>query len=475
MESRFLCFLFAGVIFLAPYAPAETRTVRKEVRQVFRASRSPEEARVATVARAKREALEEAGAYLEGLPLVRNAQVQPDELLALSSGVLEARIVAEEGFVDGVAFGTRVVAEVRVETAGLEGRVATLLRDRQHFRQFQEAERRTREILVRVEALETEISRLPPGATTGEREALKTAFGGQTDKLAAQEWFRKGLALWNGREFEPAPEALQHFGKAIQLDATFAAGHLLRGNGFRTLERFDEAISDFEKAVALHSRQITQDPKSPGAHLRRARALSALADSEFKRGLKRLVACDKTVPSNTCWVELARAVAESRRQSDFALRDLDRAIGLLPDGPDALAFRGRVRAGLARSYAEPPLAHLNPDIVLPAWAEKFRRPAPEAARVEHGKALADFDEAIRLRPKQGALFRERALANFTRKDFQPAIEDLGRAIALEPTNSQYFLDRAALHRYDGDPKSYVRDLETACELGHKAACATLGN
>ncbi|MCH7478088.1 MAG: hypothetical protein IIA14_08300 [SAR324 cluster bacterium] len=474
MLSRFLPFLFAGVIFLAPYAPAEVKTVRKEVRQVFGASPSPEEARIATVARARREALEKAGAYLEGLTIVRNAQVKPDELLALSSGVLETRIVAEEGFVEGAAFGTRVVAEVRVETAGLEGRVATLLRDRRHFSQFQEVEGRTSEILVRVEALEAEISRLPPGATTGEREALKTAFGEQTDKLAAQEWFRKGLALWNGRKFEPAPEALQHFGKAIQLDATFAAGYLMRGNGFRTLERFDEAISDFEKAVELHSRQITQQSKSPGAYIKRARALSALADSEFKRGLKRLVACDQTAPSNTCWVELARAFAESRRQSELALRDLDRAIGLVPDDPDALAFRGRARSRLARTYLQPPLAFMNADNKLPAWAEKFRRPAPEAARVEHKKALADFDGAIRLRQKQGLLLRERALAQFAMRDFQPAIEDLGRAIALEPKNSQYFLDRAAVHVHNRDRKSYFRDMGTACELGHKAACATLG-
>ncbi|MCH7478089.1 MAG: hypothetical protein IIA14_08305, partial [SAR324 cluster bacterium] len=103
MLRRMFPLLLVGLFVLAPQPSAETKTIRIEVRQVFGGSQSPDDARVAAIARAKREALEEAGTYLESLTVVRNAQVKKDEILALASGVLQTQIVTEEPFVEGSA------------------------------------------------------------------------------------------------------------------------------------------------------------------------------------------------------------------------------------------------------------------------------------------------------------------------------------------------------------------------------------
>ena len=75
---------------------------------------------------AVREALEEAGTYLESLTVVHNMRVKKDDVLALAAGVLRVRIIEEAPYMEGRALGMRVVAEVRVDTAGLEERVHRL-------------------------------------------------------------------------------------------------------------------------------------------------------------------------------------------------------------------------------------------------------------------------------------------------------------------------------------------------------------
>jgi hypothetical protein len=73
---------FLVILLLLPVsAIGEIQTVTHTVKQSFGGSQSPDDARISAVAKAKREALEMAGTYIESLTVVKNSQVDKELLL----------------------------------------------------------------------------------------------------------------------------------------------------------------------------------------------------------------------------------------------------------------------------------------------------------------------------------------------------------------------------------------------------------
>jgi hypothetical protein len=97
-------FLIA-LLLLPVSAFGEIQTVTHTVKQSFGGSQSPDDARISAVAKAKREALEMAGTYIESLTVVKNSQVDKDEILALAAGVLKAEVVSQKNYASDDAFG----------------------------------------------------------------------------------------------------------------------------------------------------------------------------------------------------------------------------------------------------------------------------------------------------------------------------------------------------------------------------------
>jgi hypothetical protein len=133
-------FLIA-LLLLPVSAFGEIQTVTHTVKQSFGGSQSPDDARISAVAKAKREALEMAGTYIESLTVVKNSQVDKDEILALAAGVLKAKVVSQKNYASEDAFGIDVIVKVVVDTSVLEERVKKLFQDRTHLTQLTEAQK----------------------------------------------------------------------------------------------------------------------------------------------------------------------------------------------------------------------------------------------------------------------------------------------------------------------------------------------
>ncbi|MBU4371350.1 MAG: hypothetical protein KKD68_05600, partial [Proteobacteria bacterium] len=89
MKRILIAFLIVSLLY--PFSAfGEIQIITHTVKQPFGGSQSPDDARIAAVAKAKREALELAGTYVESTTVVKNAQVEKDEILALTAGVLTA-------------------------------------------------------------------------------------------------------------------------------------------------------------------------------------------------------------------------------------------------------------------------------------------------------------------------------------------------------------------------------------------------
>ncbi|MFZ4440685.1 MAG: tetratricopeptide repeat protein [Syntrophales bacterium] len=248
MKTIFTAFL--AVLLLLPVpAVGEIQTVTHTVKQSFGGSQSPDDARISAVAKAKREALELAGTYIESLTVVKNYQVDKDEILALSAGVLKAEVVSQENFHTKDAFGIDVVVNVVVDTSVLEERVKKLLQDRTHLEQLNQARLREKELLKKIAALEGENRKI--GKSGKKAINLKKEFQAASQGLTAVDWLNKALALWqNGKNTDPQ-KAVEYLNESIRLKPDNARAFVQRGAVYDMLGQHKRAIEDYNQAIRL--------------------------------------------------------------------------------------------------------------------------------------------------------------------------------------------------------------------------------
>jgi Tfp pilus assembly protein PilF len=94
-----------------------------------------------------------------------------------------------------------------------------------------------------------------------------------------------------------------------------------------------------------------------------------------------------------------------------------------------------------------------------AAQEAIREGNAFLSRREFDRAIAAFDDAIRLDPGAAEAFGNRAFANWSKGDTDAAIRDYGAAIDRDPTNSANRLNRAIAFNRAGEYQRAVDDLD----------------
>jgi hypothetical protein len=121
MKRGLLSLLMFMGIFSYSLAWAEIKVFEKEVEESVSRGQSQEQVEAFALQKAKRLAVEEAGTYISSLTVVQNYQLQKDEVTALASGVVQAKVVGvpvvrvENGIVH-----VKVKARIDVDTAILD-------------------------------------------------------------------------------------------------------------------------------------------------------------------------------------------------------------------------------------------------------------------------------------------------------------------------------------------------------------------
>jgi tetratricopeptide (TPR) repeat protein len=300
---------------------SEVRTFRKEIKQVMGSAMSQQDARTVAIAQAKRDALEQAGTYLESFSVVRNASLAKDDILALSAGVLKAEIVQEQPFLEAGVFGIVVVAQVQVDSSVLDERIRKLLADRQGLAQLKAADKRVQELLAKIGDLEAENARFK-SATAAQTQALQAAFKDTATRLTAQDWFAKGTALWNGKAHTAAQQAVDNFSAAIALDPAFAFAYNNRGLAYADLKQYERAIADYDQALRLN-------PDLAAAYLNRGTAYADLkqyerASADYDQALR--------LDPNDTFAYFNRGTAYAGlKQHERAIADYEQALRLDPN------------------------------------------------------------------------------------------------------------------------------------------------
>jgi len=376
---------FLAVLLLLPVsASGEIQTITHTVKQSFGGSQSPDDARISAVAKAKREALEMAGIYIESLTVVKNSQVEQDEILALAAGVLKAEVVSQKNYASADAFGIEIIVNVVVDTSVLEERVQKLLQDRVHLTQLKDTQKKEKELLQKVAQLEDENRKLM--AKNQSTEKLKKEFQQAADGLTAVDWFNKAQSLLNKGKYTDHKKIIEYLNNAIKLEPDYFSAYFYRGIAYDHLGQYKRAIEDYNQAIRLK-------PNDSLTYAARGLAYNYLA------------------------------------QHHRAIKDYNEAIRLKPDDASAYVSRGIAYDHLGQYKRA--IEDYNQAIRLkPDYASAYKLRKGVYKNLEYQRAIEDYNKIIRLKPDDAGAYVSRGIAYLSLGNNKLGCRDARKACAL---------------------------------------------
>ena len=329
--KQLFSFTLLAILFLPLSAFAEIKTVTHTLKQSFGGSQSPDDARTAGIARAKREALEQFGTYIESTTVVKDAQVDSDDILALTAGVTKAEVIMQKNYTDGDGFGLEITVKVELDTAVLEKSLKRLLEDRNHLKDLKAAREREKKLLARIVELEKENQE--KGKSQQKSEKLRQEFKAASQGLTAVDWFDKAMVLWDGKYYTNSEKALEYLNQAIRLVPNFSAGYNIRGAAYSELNQWSRAIADYNQAISL-------DPNFTIAY--NGRAIAYFNLDQFGRAIEDSGQVIRLDPTDAGAYQSRGSSYGGLKQFDLAIADYAQAIRLEPNDARNFGLRGVV-------------------------------------------------------------------------------------------------------------------------------------
>jgi tetratricopeptide (TPR) repeat protein len=198
------------------------------------------------------------------------------------------------------------------------------------------------------------------------------------------------------------------------------------------------AAPDFDKIMRACAAEIQRNPEQATPYL--VQAALYLARSDPKSAITRLDHAIRLDPNNL-------EIRKSRMTAFDALGDLDHAVQEC-EQIVALGGLGERETGLRSKYAAQLLAR----------ADQYRRSA------QLDKALADYDHALRLFPKDPAALTGRGLTQFQKGNFDRAIADYSQVMALGAATGETYHNRRLAYEAKREYEFALDDYLSAARL-----------
>jgi len=463
--------LLVGCLFITATSNAEIKTYTHTVKQSFGGAQSPDDARIAAIAKAKREVLEQAGTYLESMTVVQEGSVTIDQITSIAAGVLKVEIISQENYVSGDAFGIKVVSKVDVDISYLEVRVDQLLQNKCAFDEYQDSDQSIQELLAKIEFLESENKALRSLVGDPKKQKqleIEKGFDQAAKSLEASELYQKARSLWAedhyGKESD-ARQAIEYLNRSIELDPSNAYAYNQRGLAHKELKEYELALEDHNRAIAMkpdyfcafNNRGVIY--KRLGKHEKALDEFNTAIDINFEFSLG--YANRGVVYKN---------MGDKKR----ALEDLNKAVEL--DGKNKYALNNRGILFNSIEKYDDAIADFNAIIEMDSKHKyaHYNRGLSLYKKQEYKEALVDFDAAIKIDPEYVKAYNYRGIVNKSMGNYEAAIEDYDTATQIDPSFRYSYNNRAwvykKLERYD----EAVEDYSKAIELDAKYANAYYG-
>jgi tetratricopeptide (TPR) repeat protein len=197
----------------------------------------------------------------------------------------------------------------------------------------------------------------------------------------------------------------------------------------------------------------------------------------------------KVAAGRVGWIE-ASAVVPAKEAEAFFSRQIEKD----PGDASALLARGKVRfqeAGLDNDKIDRAIADLDRSLKLAASSEAHTiRGFAWKRKGDKDQAIAEFDAAIRLNPREALAWRVRGATYASKADYARALADYSESLRVDPENPDSLHHRVVLRSACIDAqyrngKQAIEDATKACEVsewkaplyisGLALACAESGD
>ena len=290
-------------------------------------------------------------------------------------------------------------------------------------------------------------------ATLQEDAAKKAADFDEAVRIAPKSglaWRSRGLYL---ADQDKNPQALADFDKAIEVEPKEVANYEAKSALLAKMKKYDEALATIDKAGDLIPKSI---------YLLMQRARIRIQQTDYKAALAELNRAFELEPDNAGLLLLRSGVYQELGDKDKALADAERAYSLEPDSNTVIRFRAMLLADLKKfdeaiesleklRQAEPKdtltllqLAAVyssmhKTDKALELYAAILAEEPDSWMALrgrgdlylnvgKHAEAIADFNKANKIKPKDSGILNNLAWVLATSPDAK--LRDGKRAVAL---------------------------------------------
>ena len=197
--------------------------------------------------RAEQSACEQAGVYVESRTEVVNAQVQRDEILTMTSGILKiVDVKFKREFVDDNTTRIRATVKANIDSEDVTKWLAKSLGERSSLVEQNEQLRRANEEQDKQIA---ELKRqLADVKTQRDRKEITEKFAAEDKIFLSNQKYEEGLNFLQRNDYRRAENL---FTQAIELNPGNAPAHGMRGTLHYSAKNYGAAIDDFNRAVRL--------------------------------------------------------------------------------------------------------------------------------------------------------------------------------------------------------------------------------
>lgn len=287
-----IIYLFAvTAVFAGP------SVILSEGRYVMGDLDTKKDAKTQALLEAKRTAMEKAGTYLESSTEVKDFQLSKDQIKSMAAGVMSVEILSEDWKMSGENMVLTVQIRATIDTSNLQDKISGM--------QESDSAESFREIQNQLAALQKELAELKKQSGQSDNQGVKNPPSREmrekhealvTD-MSALEYMEKGnIAVINHRW----EEAADHYSRVIELNPQRSDAYAKKAYALYFLKKPDDALAVADRGLAL-------DPSS-------VRNL----------GIKALILKDQP------------------GKAGEAMKTINRAIELNPDGARLFRFRGEV-------------------------------------------------------------------------------------------------------------------------------------
>ncbi|MBC8492880.1 MAG: tetratricopeptide repeat protein, partial [Chloroflexi bacterium] len=268
----------------------------------------------------------------------------------------------------------------------------------------------------------------------------------------ALQHVEQGASYYEQEQWE---QAIAEYDKAIALDPDCAMAYNQRGYIHNRNGQFDLAVADFTRAIELNPEYV--EPYTNRGYAKNMQGQYDLAIADLTRAIELAPDFAKAYGN--------RGHSYNRKgQFHLAIADLDKAIELDPEYAEAYNNRGytwNMEGQFDLAIADLSKAiELDPGLAVAC----ANRAASYCKQEQFDLAIAELTKAIALEPDYALAYNFRGYAYCQKGLWSPAIDDFNEAIELDPNLAVVYFNRGQAYTNEGQWGLATADFSKAIEL-----------